>query len=258
MPFVLSLLALLAPASAGGPAVVVENRFAQKEGRFEIAPAAGFVPNDPIVQGRLGSVGIAWHAGEELAVEGTVAYSPLLGPADLKPVPLVVLGLAPEGTEQRFDKVELASSLGVRWAPLYGKISVLGDKVVSFDVYGYAGAGMLARSGYVARREGEALVVEPTTGIEAKLATSFGAGSDVFVGRSVALKLDARAALYVDGGVRDHFTASAGLGFYFPKSAATRRSIMARSSAESATSFKMAAASASRPSSGVAWPIWRQ
>lgn len=197
---------LLSPAWSGEPAPEsgppsVQNRFFLKARRFEIAPAIGYVPSNPFAVRYVGRLGLAWHASEELAIEADVSYAPDLGTGDLRPLvgTVLVIGSAGGGTfEQPLDKSGLAVQAAARWAPFYGKINLGGEAVVNLDVYGLAGLGVLSKSDYVATL-GDVGIELQKIGTELDVGPVIGIGTDVFCSHSVALKLDLRDTLYVDG-----------------------------------------------------------
>jgi outer membrane beta-barrel protein len=221
----------------------VQNRFFLKEGRFELAPAFGYVPNNPFAQRFVGSLIGAYHFSETLAAEGRISYSPDLGKNDLKPLLSTLLVIAHTGSangnfEQPLDKDTLSFSAAARWSPLYGKINLVGETVLIFDLYGVAGLGMISKTDYVARYNGNLGPTEKPLDLEAqgnevKVAPVLGVGLDFFANQTIALKLDVRSALYLDN-VPDYdpetpaptdddtrlyneFTASVGICIFIPK-----------------------------------------
>jgi outer membrane beta-barrel protein len=222
----------------------VQNRFFLKEGRFELAPAFGYVPNNPFAQRFVGSLIGAYHFSETLAAEGRIAYSPDLGKGDLKPLLSTLIVIANTGSsnganfEQPLEKDTLSFSAAVRWTPLYGKINLVGETVLNFDFYGVAGLGMLSKTNYVATYNGSLPPTEKpldlaSRGNEVKVAPVLGVGINFFANQSLALKLDMRSSLYLDN-VPDYdpdtpaptdddtrlfneLTASIGLCIFIPK-----------------------------------------
>jgi outer membrane beta-barrel protein len=204
----------------------------------------GYVPNNPFARRFVGSVQLAYHFSETLAAAGVLSYSPDLGEADLKGLTRTLVRIAHVGGqvtgnfEQPLDKVTLAANFGVVWAPLYGKINLVGETVLNFDFYGTLGLALLSKINYYAeyndagastgdfvnlRKEGNEFEVAPT----------IGAGFNFFLTQAIALKIDARSSFFVDqrpdyepdiesptdGDLRlfNHFVASAGVAFFFPK-----------------------------------------
>jgi outer membrane beta-barrel protein len=219
----------------------VENRFFLKQERFEISPLFGYVPNNPFARRYGGGVIVAYHFSEILAASISIGYSPDLGESDLKGLVAVLLDRAynaaqtGEGPEfqQPLDKVELAFSAGVSWAPVYGKINVAGETVLNFDLYGFLGAGMISKRSFIAVYDpsgGEDVVDLTDQGNEVKVSPVLGLGQNYFITPALALKLDARASFYVDkkpaysptetvteNQLYNNFTASVGAAFFFPR-----------------------------------------
>ena len=219
------------------PKNVVENRFFLKEERFEITPSLGYVPNDPFVKRYVGGVMFAYHFSEELATEATVMYAPDLGEEDLKELASTLVQIANDENasgefQQPLNKMILGATFDVRWAPVYGKLNLIGEKVLNFDFYGTAGLGLLSSQQYYATYA----EVNKTPSVElqdvgsiAHPNVNLGIGFNFFLSSSVALKLDGRSYLYIDkkpqydpnvpvdeSRLYNTFLATLGLGFFFP------------------------------------------
>ena len=218
----------------------VMNRFFLKEGRFELAPILGYIPNNPMVRRYTGGVLGAYHFSENFAVEGAFIYSPDLGLTDLKGLPITLVEIAADSGsggsgsfQQPIDKMLLGATFAARWAPLYGKINLIGEQVLNFDFYGTAGLGLLSIKKYYARYDtsvGETPVRLDELGSESTIPVNLGLGFDYFLSQSVAFKLDARSYLYIDSKPQydpdtevteqrlyNDFIASAGISVFFPK-----------------------------------------
>lgn len=221
---------------------VVQNRFFLKEKRFEVAPVAGYVPNNPFAVRYVGGLLVAYHFSETLAAEGAFMYSPDLGANDLKGLTNTLVGIASqEGDsaevtfQQPVEKMVMGATFAARWAPVYGKINLIGERVLNFDFYGVAGLGLLSIKEYYARPGATDANGAPSTQLDfeqnkAKVPVNLGVGFDFFLGSSVAVKLDARNYLYIDSKPQydpnvpeeesrlyNNFIASVGVGLFFPK-----------------------------------------
>lgn len=186
------------------PKNVVQNRFFYKEKRFEIAPVLGAVPNNPFVKRYIGGVLLAYHFNETLAVGGQLLYSPDLGVNDLKDLTITLVQIAHQGQsngefQQPYDKMILGSTFSLNWAPVYGKINLVGEKVLNFDLYGSAGVGLLVvnRCAAVHNEDASPPVVEAGCTTGPTVPINLAIGADFFLTQSVALKLDARSYLHV-------------------------------------------------------------
>lgn len=187
--------------SVAPPRQAVQNRFFLKQERFEFSPIIGFVPNDPMVNRITGGILVAYHFSESLAAEGAFIYSPDLGVADVKGLTKTLVYIASSGTtnvefQQPLDKLELGATFAVRWSPIYGKISLIGEGVVNFDVYGTAGLGMLSTNLYYAQYDPTNFVTLEAQGRQLRVPFNLGFGINFFANQSVAIKIDARSYLY--------------------------------------------------------------
>ena len=224
----------------------VTNRFFIKQERFEIAPFVGYVPNNPFaVRYNVGAF-LGFHFNEVVSAQAQISYSPDLGENDLKGLVGVLLdransaGSAGANFQQPLDKVELSAAFGVAWAPLYGKINLVGETVLNFDFYGFAGAAMVSKSNFIAKYDAAAasagspdvvfLEDDPTQPNEVLVAPVLGIGQNYFLNQLMALKIDARASFYVDNKPQydvtepvtekrlyNNFIVSGGLAFFFPR-----------------------------------------
>lgn len=215
----------------------IANRFFLKEGRFELAPVLGYVPNNPMAKRYVGGVLAAYHFSEQFAAEGAILYSPDLGNGDLKGLTHTLVNIAHEGSgevqfQQPVDKMILGATFAARWAPVYGKINLIGERVLNFDFYGTAGLGLLSINKYYAVFDENAVDGTSLTplGTKAVVPVNLGIGFDFFLSSSVALKLDVRNYLYVDkepqydantevteSRLYNNLVASVGVSVFFPK-----------------------------------------
>ena len=219
------------------PKNAVENRFFLKEERFELTPSVGYVPNDPFVKRYVGGVMFAYHFSEELATEATVMYAPDLGEEDLKELTNTLVQIANDENadgefQQPLNKMILGATFDVRWAPVYGKLNLIGEKVLNFDFYGVAGLGLLSGQQYYATLDesGKEDTVSLTdVGAKAHPNVNVGVGFNFFLSSSVALKLDGRSYLYIDkkpqydpdvpvdeSRLYNTFLTTLGVAFFFP------------------------------------------
>jgi len=224
------------------PGRAIENRFFLKEGRFEITPMFGYVPNNPFAKRFLGGVFIGYHFNEAFSVQATVAYSPDLGEADLKGLTTALVVIAHSGPggatfQQPLDKLTLLAIFGGTWSPIYGKINIIGETVLNFDLYLSAGVGMVSKVNYFAVYDNEAAAGEEpidliSGGNEVEFSPSAGIGANFFINQFMAVKVDGRFAFWVDKEPQycqgadcepvtsqrlyNNFVISGGLAFFFP------------------------------------------
>lgn len=215
------------------PRPSIDNRFFLKGERFEITPMLGFVPNNPFASRFVGGVAVGYHFSETLSVQGLINYSPDLGTGDLKGLTRTLLRIAEQANENDFqqplDKVTLGFSASAVWAPLYGKINLIGETVLNFDLYFLAGLTMSAKTNYFAVLDEGVTSLNPA-GNEVKFGPNVGAGMNFFLTQSVAFKIDARMNLFVDetpvydssipatgNRLYNNFITSGGIAVFFPK-----------------------------------------
>lgn len=232
--------------SGRAPQRAIENRFFLKQGRFETNVHLGYVPNNSFAARYVGGIVLNYHLSENLAVGADITYSPDLGKGDLKPLVGILLDRAQqvggnEDFQQPLDKVTLAATFGVTWAPVYGKINLIGETVLNFDLYGFAGLGMVSKNRYYATYNPE---FDPTAeGATANDAVNLqqaanavfpaptiGIGQNYFLNQMLTLKLDLKASFYIDqkpqydqnavsneSQLYNNLVVGVGIGAFFPK-----------------------------------------
>ena len=216
----------------------IDNRFFTKTKRFELSPMFGYVPNNPFAQRFVGGVAGGYHFSESFALQAMVSYSPDLGQNDLKGLTRTLLRIAAvaneAGFQQPLDKVTISFAANAVWAPLYGKINLLGETILNFDLYFVAGLHVSSKTNYFARLDtpndpGSPIGLAPA-GNEAVFGPTLGMGFNFFLTQSVALKIDARMNFFIDeqpaydpnippAGNRlyNNFVTSGGISVFFPK-----------------------------------------
>jgi outer membrane beta-barrel protein len=223
----------------------IQNRFFLKEGRFEVAPIGGYVPNNPMVRRYIGGLIIGYHFSEQLSASAQLLYSPDLGESDLKGLTNTLVIIAHGGAsdvefQQPVDKMVLGAVFNVMWAPIYGKINLVGEAVLNFDLYGTLGLGMITVRKHYARYDSSAVVNEgdapvsltdPSAAeVRVRVPLSIGMGTNFFLTQMLAIKLDARSLFYVDSvpqydpnnpvdgsRIYNNFLATAGVSIFFPR-----------------------------------------
>jgi len=223
---------------------IVQNRFFLKANRFEVAPALGYVPNNPFARRYVGGITMAYHLSESFAAEGQLIYSPDLNESDLKGLTGTLVQIAHQGErnpnvkfQQPVEKMIQGFSTDARWAPVYGKINLLGERVLNFDFYGQAGLGLLSIAEYYARYDSAFDTGAATDPVlldkqadKYHVTANLGIGFDFFLNQTIALKLDARSFIYPDDKpvyqegqapdgkrIYSNFLASAGISIFIPK-----------------------------------------
>ncbi len=182
----------------------VTRRSFVKRGRLEVFPSVGLSLNDPFYDHGVVSGGLAFHVLESLSVgvSGDFLVS--------RRVKVPIAG----GENVPFSKINrpaYAGRLEVAWAPFYGKLSLLAEYVLHFDIYAILGGGV------VGMKKGDPAV-----------AGVAGVGQHFFLNDWFALRLELREQLFTmsrsfDDPTRERafqglFTANIGFCFYLPAS----------------------------------------
>ena len=118
---------------------VVQRRLFEKDGRFEVAPFAGIIPNDDFIVYFPVGARASYHFSEAFTVEASFAYA-IDNESDLTKF------LTAEGIDlKRADIQEYIRnfySVNILWAPIYGKIN--GLKLSHFETYVGMGFGFFS------------------------------------------------------------------------------------------------------------------
>ena len=168
-----------------------------KIGRFEISPHVGFVANDPFLNRYIGGAGAGYHATEIFEIELDFAFAPDLGTTDWKPLTKQLVNenrVSPD-----ISKLLYYGSLSFGFSPIYGKVAVVGRKIILFDIFGSFGMGaartqddleaLQAEQGDQ-RAEATASQIHPTTNL--------GGGLRVIFSENVAARLEAKSLIYIE------------------------------------------------------------
>lgn len=115
----------------------VTRRLYRKQGNIELYSGLGVSLNDPFYTHVIGSLGVAYHFNESLAL-GFVGdyYNAQSTALDVAP--------AVNSTKVNLRSPRYGGRLEVTWAPIYGKMSVFAEKALHFDTYITVGGGMMS------------------------------------------------------------------------------------------------------------------
>lgn len=155
---------------------VVQNMLYPKSGRTEFGLSVGWMPFDAYTTTPNAQLSLALHQSDTFSISvvagggyglKTATYRTLEGPA---------FGVAPYAYRY------LASALGgIQWSPIYAKMSLGGAKVIHYDVYIPAHAGVTLEQSVI-----------PQGGFAVSPTVSAGIGGRFFFGGNKALKLELR------------------------------------------------------------------
>ncbi len=194
-----------------------------KSGRIEISPAASVSVRDAFFT-KIGFGGsVTYHFTEQLALglRGAYDLNMVAGSAQICTVDSAtnVRSCRPP-TYQELDgvapgQVTMLGGVDLQFAPIYGKLSLLAEQFLHFDIYGIlGGAGVLYRGPPDAGSTTPAQLVSP--GLNA------GAGMRFFLNRFLTVRAELRDLIYSEklssggGSLRNQLMVELGISLFFP------------------------------------------
>jgi outer membrane beta-barrel protein len=207
----LALVALLLAAAPAAPRAAsksdafagkippVSGQLYRKAGRLELTPMGGLSLNDAFFSKAFGGAKLGWHFTEFLSVSlqgqaGAVsrAGSAVVCPANqgCHPASEVELWQVP-------GRIEWMAGVEVAWAPVYGKLNVLAEKVAHFDLALLAGADWISHREVLAAGDAVALAAAGgTPGSVGTVGGHVGLGVRVFLSEALAVRWEVRDYIY--------------------------------------------------------------
>lgn len=195
----------------------VTGHLFRKGGRHELSPVANISVADAFSRKYIGALAYTLHLREHFAVtaragytlasrhSGTVQVCP--EPTDCRPPTSEELATLP-------GQLELVAGLQAELSPVYGKINLIAERVLHFDLYVTAGLGACS---YSLRKLGE-----DESGISPAL--MLGLGQRYFLNQWLALRLELLDVMYLqptgkrNRQLRNEFLFTIGASFFFPTS----------------------------------------
>ncbi len=170
----------------------VSGRMFAKDGRHELSPTLGLSIGDAFFSKYMAGLRYAYHFSEEWSVGLNGMYAAVSSPSG------AVTRCDSSGQNCELPTREdlartpgdmgFVGSLDVSWAPLYGKISLLAQKVLHFDTYGIVGAGVVQSK--------IAPVGSSTVETSMQPALHLGVGQRYFLSKNTTLRLEIRDVIY--------------------------------------------------------------
>ncbi|MFP2931064.1 outer membrane beta-barrel domain-containing protein [Pyxidicoccus sp. 3LG] len=198
-----------------------------KKGRFEFSPSATLSLRDAFFSKYIFGGTLTYHPMETLGVSLRLGYAvnTVAGAAQIctfgdsgtndtrgcaSPSMNQLDGQAP-------GQLKLLGGADVQWAPIYGKLSLLAEKFISFDLYGIAGASVVQYRGPD--------LDDTTSNTAAKNfltpGANVGVGARFFFNRWITLRTEVRDLIYVeksrlsDNYLRNQLLFELGVSFFF-------------------------------------------
>jgi outer membrane beta-barrel protein len=200
-----------------------------KKGRFEFSPSATLSLRDAFFTKYIFGATLTYHPMETLGVSLRAGYAinAVAGAAQICTFSDGTDGStrgcsSPSKEELDGDapgQLKLLGGVDVQWAPIYGKLSLLAEKFVHFDMYGVLGASVVQYRGPDKD--------DPTNLLAKDYLTpggNVGVGLRFFFNRSVTLRAEVRDLIYVeksrtaDNYLRNQLLFELGVSFFFPSS----------------------------------------
>lgn len=202
----------------------VSGKLFSKAGRFELSPSINFSLGDPFFVKYIFGGAITYHLVDSLAlsVRGGYAAVAVSGAAQ-------ICTLEATATQQvgchapRFDQLDgrapgqlkVMGGADVQWAPIYGKLSLLAERFLHFDLYVVGGVAAVQYIGPTA---------DGRSAPEFTLGGNAGGGMRFFVNRWIAVRVELRDLIYRENvqpvpqgnSLRNQLLFELGVSFFFP------------------------------------------
>jgi len=188
----------------------VQKRVFQKQGRFALTGYAGLIPNNAFEQYFPVGLRLNYFVLENIGLElaSSYAFKASTGLQDLLSEPLP--GLAAQSILVGDTQIS-HTNFGIVWSPFYGKTAFYNSILNYFDVYLFAGAGLV--------------ITETVPDFNAEAESEFkpegalGAGIAFYLGEHAAIRIDYRQFIFAKvegvGGVATPSEVSAGFSWFF-------------------------------------------
>ncbi|QSQ27921.1 outer membrane beta-barrel domain-containing protein [Pyxidicoccus parkwayensis] len=198
-----------------------------KKGRFEFSPSATLSLRDAFFSKYIFGGSLTYHPLETLGVGLRLGYAlnSVAGAAQICTFTDGTDGNSTRGCKsptmneldgQAPGQLKLLAGADVQWAPIYGKLSLLAEKFVSFDLYGIAGASLVQYRGPDLANTDSAVAKSYMTP-----GGNVGVGARFFFNRWVTLRTEVRDLIYVeksrtsDNYLRNQLLFELGVSFFF-------------------------------------------
>ncbi len=213
---------LLDDGGAGRRRVIktLQQKTFLKLGRYEASPFLGFVTNDPFINRYLLGGNFLFHPTEIFAFEFSGVFSPDFGQADWKPITDQLVNenrVSPD-----ISKIIFYGTTSFQFSPIYGKLAVLGEDIINFDIFGAFGTGFVHTADDL---EALQAVNDPraeATASQNHPTMNFGGGFRVIFSDNFALKLEGRSMIYIETvnsttlEYKNNLMVQSGVSFFFP------------------------------------------
>lgn len=177
----------------------VSGQLFQKAGRFEVTPLGALSLDDAFFSKYFGGLELGYHLTESWAISlgASGGIATRSGSAVVCSASTGCSAATETMLRQVPGRIRGIAALGVAWAPVYGKLNVLAEKVAHFDLAVLAGADLVARDEILSGADAQVL---QTSGGSPKLVTSpgvhVGLGAHLFVSELWAVRIQLKDLVY--------------------------------------------------------------
>ncbi|MGE6762553.1 outer membrane beta-barrel domain-containing protein [Corallococcus interemptor] len=202
-----------------------------KKGRFELSPSASITIRDAFYKKYLFGGTFTYFPMETLGVgvRGGFALNSVAGSAQICTFTPGEGGDTRGCRAPRKDELDgyapgqmtLMGGVDVQWAPIYGKLSLLAEKFVHFDMYGVVGASVVQYKGPATSELDGSTIAGSQSYLTA--GGNIGVGLRFFFNRWMTLRTELRDTIYQEKGreptptyLRNQILFELGLSFFFP------------------------------------------
>jgi outer membrane beta-barrel protein len=217
---------------------VIQKKFFLKYRRLEITPMVGYMGTDDFIQ-RIGfGAAVGFHLNDLFSFEVLASYLPNFKDFDYKPLTNRL-----RNRDEVVPDISRLMFLGVfnmAISPIYGKVELGTLRIINYDIYLTAGAGIASTADDVdiiqnetcmglSRRDSKA-----TAGcqyvFQEHLVTNLGGGFRIVFNEWIGLRIDTRTFIHIEQTFREgevgldmkqNFMGSLGLSLFFPPKART-------------------------------------
>jgi len=198
----------------------IQKKNFMKLTRYEVSPMVGFVTNDPFINRYLLGGGFGYHITEIFAIEASGAFSPDLGEGDWKPITEQIINknqVTPD-----ISKIGFYGNLNFQYSPIYGKVAVMGRNIITFDVFGVFGTGVVNTADDLTALDKENDLEAQATANQLHPTLNFGGGLRIILSEGFAVRVEGRGVSYIEVlegttlEMKNNFALLAGASFFFP------------------------------------------
>jgi outer membrane beta-barrel protein len=197
---------------------VVRHKEFYKPGSIETSFVAGVMPYDSVINHYMAGGRLAWHFSDHFAWEVADVQVAFPSVSGFTKSLVTARGISNLQT----TKLKLIAGTNFMVSPLYGKIRLLGARVLHFDVYFVAGLGMAKTDGVQYGTVGTGSAMQELvlkSGFDPMF--DFGLGFKLYFSRGVALLIDLRdyvvySETYNSRQPKSNFSVYAGVSFFIP------------------------------------------